>query len=57
MITPVVPADQTIFILVGWYHRYILWVITPVILANYSIFILVSQYHICMVYLINIHIV
>jgi hypothetical protein len=53
----VVLADQTIFILVSQYHRYILWVIIPVVLANYSIFILVGQYHICVIYLINIHIV
>jgi hypothetical protein len=42
VITPVVLADHTIFILISRYHRYILWVITPMVLADHTIFILVS---------------
>jgi hypothetical protein len=39
--------------MVGWYHRYVVYVITPVVLANHPIFIIVGQYHRYIVYLIT----
>jgi hypothetical protein len=43
--------------MVGWYHRYIVYLITPVVPANHPMIGMVGQYHICMVYFITIHIV
>jgi hypothetical protein len=44
MITHFVPADGTVFGMVGWYPRYIVNVITHVVPADGIIFGMVSQY-------------